>query len=121
MVLTKKYTNNNFLGYFSAILIGLLYALVPILPILSFWHTTLTAHYFLLICFIPFVYDMKLKHTIILFGIIGFILGAIHGYLLVICGIILTFYSIMMFVKTKDYKYFLNILALSIPAYRHSY
>ena len=42
--------------------------------------------------------------------------GAINAYILVICGIILTFYSIMMFVKTKDYKYFLNILALSIPA-----
>ena len=106
MLIAKKYTDNSILGYTSAILVGLLFSTLPIIPIFSFWHSTLAAHYLLLICYIPFVYDkMTFKQAMWLYGIMGFVFGAVHGYLLVMAAIITLFYSVMMVIKTKNYKY----------------
>ena len=113
MVIAKRYTKN----YILQILTALLFILLPVLYVLCFRHCHMVCHYFILLSFIPFVYDkMTLKQTLWLYGIIGLLVGAINSYILAMTGIITLFYSIMMFVKTKDFKWFLNVAAFLTPA-----
>lgn len=116
MLLARKYTERNILGDIIAILSGSIFCLVPVLILLSFWHSTLVCHWLVLACFVLIIYqsEISLRKRTLYYAIIGFISAAIHPHIMVICGIIALVHCIYLCAITKNPKNMFPIFTFSI-------
>lgn len=103
MLLIKKFTKNNFTGNLIGILSGILFTLSPVMILQSFWHVSNTAHWLILLCFIPIIYHYQLSQNqkAIIYAIIGFLASTINPYTVVLCGMIVLSYSIYCITASK--------------------
>lgn len=96
-------------------LCGLFSVFSPVMIFRLFMHASLVANWFILLCFLPFVYydyfkKDKLKLPVF-WAIIGFLTIGIHSYFIVHCFIILLGFVLYDYLKTKKFNSILCIIS----------
>lgn len=103
-LIVRKFTKNDVWGSINAILAGILFALVPYLFVALFWHSSLIAHWIILLSFIPLFYykDLNLGFKFLLYFLIGLFSASIHPYFIITAGITMFISNLYLYFKYKD-------------------
>ncbi len=118
-LICRKFTSHKKYKNIIAILGGTLICLTPSLFHRYLMHISLSAHWMILLSFIPIVYYEKFvnkKRDILLYSLLGFLTVSIHTYYTAFCGIIVLFYSIYKLIKTKSLISFIPCIGYIIAA-----
>lgn len=116
VLLCRKFTKS----FPILMLCGLFSILSPVMIFRLFWHSSLVAHWFILLCFLPFVYydyfkKDKLKLPVF-WAIIGFLTIGIHSYFIVHCFINLLGFCLYDYLKTSKFNSILCVLSYLLGA-----
>lgn len=106
-LLLQKYfrMENGAINRFQVIVGSMFFVLAPVMLRRVFWHTSLAAHWMILLAMLFYVYHddwfSRLWRCMLCWGLLGMLCASVHLYFIPMCGVILLGFLTRDFIKNR--------------------